>query len=168
VFQQLEDAGAPVMWAMYHEVQQNGWFWWSKGTGQQFIQLWQYSFNYLTVTKGLSNLIWLLPFSGSPTASFYPGKAYVDIAGSDTYATNQPFTSLFATTRNIVGSTIPIPLHETGVIPNPDAMFNQNAAPWVFFNVWYGYEVSNNTPAAIQYTYAHSRTITRDEVPNLR
>jgi len=41
-------------------------------------------------------------------------------------------------------------------------------APWVFFNVWYGYETSANTPAAIQHTYAHSRTITRDELPSFR
>jgi len=166
--QALQTAGAPVLWAPFHEVQANGWFWWSKGTGQQFIQLWKLAFDYLTTTKGLNNLIWLLPYSGSPTAPYYPGKAYVDIAGADTYATNQPFASLFTNTRNIVGTTMPIPLHECGTIPNPDAMFNQNAAPWVFFNVWFGYEVSNNTPAAIQNTYAHSRTITRDEVPNLR
>jgi Beta-mannanase len=166
--QTLQDAGAPVLWAPFHEVQANGWFWWSKGTGQQFIQLWKLAFDYLTSTKGLRNLIWLLPYSGSPTSAYYPGKPYVDIGGADTYGTNQPFTSLFSATRNIVGTTMPIPLHECGTIPNPDNMFNQNAAPWVLFNVWFGYETSNNTPAAIQYTYAHSRTITRDELPNLR
>jgi hypothetical protein len=166
--QTLKTAGAPVLWAPFHEVQANGWFWWSKGTGQQFIQLWRLAFDYLTTTKGLNNLIWLLPYSGSPTAAYYPGKAYVDIAGADTYGTNQPFTSLFSNMRTIMGTTIPIPLHETGTIPDPDAMFNNNAAPWVFFNVWYGYETSANTPAAIQHTYAHSRTITRDELPNLK
>jgi hypothetical protein len=66
-----------------------------------------------------------------------------------------------------VGSTIPIPLHETGIVPDPNAMFDDNAAPWVLFNVWAGYQRSHNSVSAIQNTYSNSRTITRDEVPNL-
>ena len=79
--QMAKNANVAVLWAPFHEYQPNGWFWWSKGTAQQFIQLWQYMFNYLTNTKGLNNLIWLAPSSGSPNASWYPGKAYVDLAG---------------------------------------------------------------------------------------
>ena len=73
--QTLENANVAVLWAPFHEYQPNGWFWWSKGTAQQFIQLWQYMYNYLTTTKGLNNLVWLAPSSGSPNASWYPGKA---------------------------------------------------------------------------------------------
>jgi len=50
--------------AIFHETQPNGWFWWSKGTGAELIALWKYTFNYLTVTKDLHNIIWLFPFSG--------------------------------------------------------------------------------------------------------
>jgi hypothetical protein len=166
----LQSAGVAVLWAPLHEVQPNGWFWWSKGTGAQFVAIWKYLFDYMTKTKGLNNLVWLLPFSGSPNAAYYPGKDYVDIAGPDTYdMTSQPFASMFKTTRAIVGDGLPIPLHETGKIPNPDTMF-PTTAPWVLFNVWCGYEKDSakNTVAEVKAAYESSYTITRDELPNLK
>jgi hypothetical protein len=163
----LQDNNVPLLWAPFHEAQPGGWFWWSKGTGAQYVQLWRLMYDYLTNTKGLNNILWLMPFSGSPNASFYPGKAYVDIAGPDTYGTNQPFTSMYSAARNIIGTTVPIALHETGVIPDPNAMF-PTAAPWLLFNIWAGYQVSNNSVGAVQSVYANARTITRDEVPNLK
>jgi hypothetical protein len=163
----LQAANVPVLWAPFHEAQPGGWFWWAKGTAAEFVQLWIYMFDYFTATKGLNNLVWLMPFSGSPNASVYPGKDYVDIAGPDTYATGQPFASLFTSSRNIVGTTLPIPLHETGVIPQPSAMF-PSSAPWVLFNIWAGYQTSNNSLSDIQTAYASPYTVTRDEVPNLK
>jgi len=166
----LQNAGVAVLFAPLHEVQANGWFWWAKGTGPQFVAIWKYLYNYLTTTKGLNNLIWLLPFSGNPNSAYYPGKDFVDIAGPDTYdMTTQPFSAMYSTTRNVVGSTIPIPLHETGKIPNPDNMF-PTAAPWVLFSVWCGYEndTTKNSVAEIKAAYDSPYTITRDEVPNLK
>jgi hypothetical protein len=165
--QKLEDAGAAVLWAPFHEYQPGGWFWWSKGSATQFTQLWQYMYDYLTTTKGLNNILWLAPSSGSPNGSWYPGKSYVDLAGPDTYASNPPFTSLYSSARNVIGATVPIPLHETGVVPQPSTMF-PSAAPWVLWNIWAGYQTSNNSLANIQSAYSSPYTITRDEVPNLR
>lgn len=164
--QRLEDAGAAVLWAPFHESQPNGWFWYAKGNSEQLIQMWRIMFDYLTQTKGLDNLIWIFPSSGSPNASIYPGTAYSDLAGPDTYARNQPFTQLFRTARGIFGETVPIPLHETGTIPDPEAMFNNNAAPWVLFSVWAGYEMSNNSVADLQRAYTHERTLNRDDLPS--
>ena len=62
---------------------------------------------------------------------------------------------------------MPITLHETGVVPQPSTMF-PTAAPWVLWNIWAGYQTSNNSLANIQSAYSSSYTITRDEVPNLR
>jgi hypothetical protein len=166
--QTLQDADVAVLWAPFHEAQPDGWFWWSKGSGTQFVQLWTYMFDYFTNTKGLNNLIWLLPFSGSPHASFYPGRDYVDLAGPDTYSSDEPFTSLFAATRTIVGTTLPIPLHENGRIPDPVNMFSNGAAPWVFFNTWAGYQISHNSVAHVQSVYSNPYTVARDGVPNLR
>jgi len=163
----LKAANVPVLWAPFHEVQPNGWFWWAKGTGAQYVALWRYMFTYLTATKGLNNIVWLLPFSGAPSSAYYPGKAYVDIAGPDTYGTNPPFTSNYNSARNIVGTVIPIALHETGTIPQPSTMF-PTAAPWVLFNVWAGFQTSANTVATITSAYNSPFTITRDEVPNLK
>jgi hypothetical protein len=166
----MQDANVPVLFAIYHETQSNSWFWWSMTTsGASFVNLWTYTFNYLTKTKSLTNIVWLMPFSGAPSAAFYPGKAYVDLGGCDTYATDQPFASLFSSCRNVVGTTVPIPLHETGLIPTPSAMF-PTAAPWVLFSVWAGYQSdgTHNTLANIQSVYNATQLITRDEVPNLK
>jgi hypothetical protein len=163
----LQTANVALLWAPFHEVQSNGWFWWAKGTGPQYVALWRYMFTYLTTTKGLNNILWLLPFSGSPNSAYYPGKAFVDIAGPDTYATGQPFASNYTSARNVVGTSIPIALHETGTIPQPANMF-PTAAPWLLFNVWAGFETSANTVATLRSAYASAFTVTRDEVPNLK
>lgn len=165
----MQDANAAVIFAPFHEVQPKGWFWWSKGSGAQFVSLWKYMFNYLTVTKGLKNLIWLLPTSGSPSAEYNPGKAFYDLAGGDTYGNNQPFTSLYSQSKSIWGSTVPIPLHETGLIPTPSQMF-PTAAPWIMFNIWAGYQSdgTHNSAANIKNVYADAHVVTRDEVPNLK
>ena len=165
----MKTSNVPVLLALFHETQSNGWFWWSKGTGAQFVALWQYAFKYLTTTKGLNNIVWLMPFSGSPSSAYFPGKTYVDVSGGDTYGTGQPFTSLYTASRGVVGTTMPIPLHETGLIPTPNAMF-PTAAPWVLFNIWAGYESdgSHNTVANIKSVYASSYLTTRDQIPNLK
>ena len=59
---------------LFHEAG-GTWFWWSMEGGAQYVRLYKYAFNYLTATKGLHNMIWLLPYDGSPDASFYPGKS---------------------------------------------------------------------------------------------
>jgi len=164
----LQDQNVPVLWAPFHEVQANGWFWWAKGTGPQFVGLWKYMFDYFTKTKGLNNLVWLMPFSGTPSSPYFPGKEYVDLCGPDTYDEGQPFTALFNTAKGIVGATTPIPLHETGRIPTPASMF-PSAAPWVLFNVWATYQSdgTHNTTANVKSVYEDAHTVTRDEVPNL-
>jgi beta-mannanase len=159
-------AGLPPLLALFHETQSNGWFWWDKTTNAtEFINLYKYTFNYLTQTKGLTNIVWIMPYSGSPTASFYPGKAYVDIGGGDTYGTNGPFASLYNSCKGIFGSTMPIPLHECGTAPLPSTMF-PTTAPWVLFNVWAGYETSQWPN--LKTIYADAHTVTRDEIPSLK
>ena len=165
----MKTNNVPVLLALFHETQSNGWFWWSKGTGAQFVALWQYAFKYLTTTKGLNNIVWLMPFSGSPSSAYFPGKTYVDVSGGDTYGTDQPFASLYTASRGVVGTSMPIPLHETGLIPTPSAMF-PTAAPWVLFNIWAGYQSdgSHNTVANIKSVYASAYLTTRDQIPNLK
>lgn len=168
--EKLQRADVPVLWAPFHEAQPNGWFWWSKGTGDQYVALWKYMFEYFTNGKGLNNLVWLLPFSGSPNASFYPGKEYTDLAGPDTYdKLNQPFANLYSRSAKIIGSEIPIPLHETGSIPDPDQMF-PDVAPWVLFNIWCDFRADPeyNPEGRVRAAYASPYVITRDEVPNLK
>jgi hypothetical protein len=167
--QQLEDAGVAAIWRPFHEAG-GTWFWWSKEGGQQYNRLWRYMYDYYTHTKGLNNLIWLHPFNGAPDASFYPGDAYVDFSGADTYAGNGnygPLTSLFNQTRNIVGTTMPIALHENGPIPDPNQL-QSTGTRWVLFNTWHGDHLTvSNSVSHLRHVYSSNYVITRDEVPDL-
>jgi mannan endo-1,4-beta-mannosidase len=85
----------PIIFRPLHE--HNGeWFWWGKGntTEQDFIQLWQFTIDYLRDVKQQHNLI----IAFSPDRSrinlkrfeidylyAYPGDQYVDIVGLDNY-----------------------------------------------------------------------------------
>ena len=84
--QQLEDAGVPVLWRPFHELD-GGWFWWSKGGSESFVKLWQLMYSRYTDYWGLDNLIWLLGYSGNGgnMAAWYPGDDYVDLIGADSY-----------------------------------------------------------------------------------
>lgn len=108
--ERFDELGIPVLWRPFHE--HNGdWFWWCMNqwnyrggtvSGETFAKLWRYVYNYMTVTCGLDNLVWVLsPSPGmdnntlwddghySKTAATlgYPGDAYVDIVGIDWYTT---------------------------------------------------------------------------------
>ena len=160
----MQDANVPVILALFHEIQPNGWFWWSKGTAAQFVALWKYAFNYLTVTKGLTNIICLMPYSGlsgvgAPIAPYFPGKGMVDLSGPD----YQNDSATFSKVKTAVGDTLPIPLHESNAV-NPAAWFP--ASPFVLWNIWAGYQMK--ALATVKTAFSDTHTITRDMVPNLQ
>jgi hypothetical protein len=161
----MKAANVPIILAIFHEAQPNGWFWWSKGTGAQYVALWNYTYNYLTATKGLNNIIWLMPFSGlngiaaTSFSAFFPGKSVVDLSGPDYSSDSATYTKV----KGVVGSTMPIPLHESSNFPDPSTLF-PNSAPWVLFNTWAGSEMNN---ASIPVAFKSTFTVTRDMVPNL-
>jgi len=171
----LQDARVPVLLVPYHEVDKYPWFWWSKGTGPQFVKLWKYTVDYITKTKGVHNVLWVMGYGhDGALPDYWPGKDYADLGGIDQYDQGtQPFAEHYKGTKAVVGSTMPIPLHETGTIPQPSAMFPTNA-PWVLWNVWATYQNTNaegytwNTPASIMSAYADSHTVTRETLPSLK
>jgi len=92
--QQLQDSGVTVIFRPLHE-NNGGWFWWGyKPTHPptDFINVWQYIFNYFTITKQLHNMLWMFSPSIKETGNsfqdelyYYPGNNYVDIIGVDEY-----------------------------------------------------------------------------------
>ncbi|WP_327075195.1 glycoside hydrolase family 26 protein [Kitasatospora purpeofusca] len=82
----LSDAGVPVLFRPFHEM--NGyWFWWGGQDPADFAALWRGTYDYLTTTKGLHNLLWTYaPNCGSadPTA-YWVGRGYADVVGLDCY-----------------------------------------------------------------------------------
>lgn len=97
----------PVIFRPFHE-QSGSWFWWGREhcSSDEFIQLWQLTFKYLTETKQIHNLIFAFSPAGdyqprSPFTDRYPGNDYVDVVGFDIYQgtdqENKAFVEKFTT-----------------------------------------------------------------------
>jgi len=170
MLQTVQDADGVAIIRLFHEAG-GTWFWWSMEGGAQYVRVYKYAFNYLTATRGLKNMIWLLPFDGSPDASFYPGKSMVDLGGADTYAGDgsyDPQNALYKKCVTVFGPTMPIALHECGPIPDPTQLMS-TGTKWVFFNVWTApyYQSPSNSVSHLQAVYTSNYVITRDEMPGL-
>lgn len=165
----LRDQGVPVLWRPFHEFT-GTWFWWGMGGSENFKKLWIKMYTYYTVDKGLNNLIWVLGYTGEPSASYYPGDQYVDVAGADTYVNdNGSLVALYNNVEKIVGKNRPIALHENGPIPDPDKVV-KDGANWSYFMTWHTTFVTDgksNTPETLNKAYNHEHYITRDKLPSL-
>jgi beta-mannanase len=167
--QGVQSGNGVVILRLFHEAG-GTWFWWSMGGGAQYVRLWEYAFTYIT-GQGITGVLWLLPYDGSPDPSFYPGTNRVDLAGADIYNAAydySPSTSLFDATRAIAGTTIPIALHENGPIPDPGQL-QSTMTNWIFFSTWTAPYPENDTSVAeLQTVYSSDYVITRDTMPSLK
>ncbi|KAJ9466643.1 Mannan endo-1 [Diplonema papillatum] len=160
-------AGVPVLWRPLHEFT-GTWFWWGKHGAAGFVQLWRFVYDYYTHAKHLNNLVWVLGYSHDPEASFYPGNAYIDIAGADVYAANyQSQVGLYDRMVSIVGDGMPIPLHENGHIPDPN-LVDADGAHWSWFLTWHTRWLKVDNPVEwLKFVFNHDKYITLDELPPL-
>ena len=162
----LQDAGVPVLWRPLHEFD-GQWFWWGKGGPKNFRRLWQLMYNRFTMHHGLNNLIWVLGYSGEIENGWYPGDEYVDISGADTYDSGSHI-ELYDKVVQVVGSEMPIALHECGPIPNPDDLI-KDGAKWSWFLTWHTIHIKEeNTGEYLHEVFNHPYTITLDKLPNFR
>mgnify|MGYP003145566267 CR=1 FL=1 len=82
----------PVIFRILHE-NTGSWFWWGdkQSTPEEYKQLYQYTVEYLRDTKGVHNFLYAYSpnnFWEVTEANYlerYPGDAYVDVLGFDTY-----------------------------------------------------------------------------------
>ncbi|MFA6937380.1 MAG: glycosyl hydrolase [Treponema sp.] len=88
---ELQKKSVSLIWRPFHE-NTGGWFWWGKNTctAEEYIALWQYTWNYFVKEKNVNNLIWAYSPGSEPKtlAEFderYPGDDYVDLIGFDMY-----------------------------------------------------------------------------------
>ena len=160
----LCDAGVPVLWRPFHELD-GGWFWWSKGGADNFVKLWQLMYSRYTDYWGLNNLIWLLGYShvGGDQRAWYPGDNYVDLVGGDSY-TPGANGDLYKEMAAIAPEGMPLVFHECGSIPTADEM-KAAAAPWLMFMVWHTQHLTDESLHAV---YNSDYFITLDELPAFR
>lgn len=82
----------PVIFRILHE-NTGSWFWWGaeQSTPEQYKKLYQYTVEYLRDTKGVNNFLFAYSpnnFADATEANYlerYPGDAWVDVLGFDTY-----------------------------------------------------------------------------------
>ncbi|MBQ9947144.1 MAG: hypothetical protein IJO91_02030 [Oscillospiraceae bacterium] len=165
----LQEAGVPVLWRPFHEL--NGdWFWWSKGGAENFKKLWKLMYDRYTNHWGLNNLIWVFGYSHKDPkfcADWYVGDEYCDIVGADSYSKG-PNQMLYKAVGLVVEDRKPICFHECGVIPTPEQLTDKGAL-WSYFMTWHtDYITKENSKDDLNYIYNHDYVITLDELPSFR
>lgn len=168
--QQLEDAGVPILWRPFHELD-GGWFWWSKGGAENFVKLWQLMYSRYTDFWGLDNLIWVYGYSGNGgnMEAWYPGDSYVDLVGADSY-TPGANDRLFEECEDLAPDGMPLVFHECGTIPTEEEL-KAGDTEWLFFMTWhtdYLTDEKNNSKNSLRQIYNSEYFITLDELPFLR
>lgn len=160
--QQLQEQGVAVLWRPFHEFD-GKWFWWGKGGPENFVRLWHMMYTHFTRDLGLNNLIWVLGYSHLYTGydGWYPGDAYVDVIGADSYEGGVQ-NKLYQALRKIT-VTKPSAFHECGSNPTAEELAT---TPWAWFMTWHTtFVTEGNTPEALDVLYNSDQVITRDQLP---
>lgn len=122
----IRDITVPIIFRPYHEFN-SGHFWWgtSTCTEAEYIDLWRYTFEFLTDSMNVHNLLYCFsPYGRTTEAAYlygYPGDGYVDILGFEISGTNEFYKNADFKTKVTTISTLaanknkPIALTETGI-----------------------------------------------------
>ncbi len=190
--EKVADARLPVLWWAIAETD-GGWFWWTDTeTPENTAALYRQMFDYLVNERGIHNLIWIYEaahISHRPNRPkdatieeeaawrrrFYPGDAYVDVAGIATFGNARQYTwgwgncwsDSYPSARELLQAIAPGPaanglLAITQSAPsliNPE-LARRNGPEWVWNLAWF-----NGATAWDQHTWNHDHFITLDELP---
>ncbi len=150
----LQDANVPVIFRPLHEAEGGGgetgsWFWWGKSGSDVYKKLWKLTYNTLTETYGLHNLIWEWnSYTYATSKDWYPGDEYVDIIGYDKYnctdwSTGSPIlkhndSAIGGTFYNLVDmfEGKMVAMAENDNVPTLANLTAEKAA-WLTFCTWY-------------------------------
>jgi len=163
LLRRLADAGVPVLWRPYHEM--NGpWFWWG-GQSERFNRLWRQLFERLTGHHGLSNLVWVWnpnsAYGGAaPVPPFYPGGDVVDVLATDTYGGH--YEQEHYDVLHQLGEGRPVGIGECGALPGDDVLSNQPR--WAWFMAWPTQVTQENTAERIRALYANPHVHTLESL----
>lgn len=155
---QLQDAGVPVLWRPYHEM--NGtWFWWG-GQPDRLKALWRQLFDRLVHVHRLRNLVWLwnpnaVYFDTPAVEPGYPGHDVVDALAVDVYGSRFGQEHHDGLLRLAEGR--PIGLGEVGGLPSPEVLDAQPA--WAWYMAWPDVVTSENTTDQLRLTTADPRVL---------
>ena len=164
--QKFQAANVPVLWRPLHETP-GTFFWWGNQGPAAFKQLWQLLYTRLTERHQLHNLIWVYSINDLPSADWYPGDAYVDIAGADEYQnTIDPTVNLSSkwdAMKTLVAPRKLVALTESGSLANPDQIRGY-ATWWSWFCAWQGTYIRTQQVSFLRSLYDDRDIITKDKL----
>lgn len=137
----LKEAGVPVLWRQYHEM--NGvWFWWCNQKGENgFKKLWIMMYDYYVNHHKLDNLIWVWNTNAPRDRpgdeafayeDFWPGSEYMDVLAADVYRADWKQSHHDDLLKLANGK--PIAIGEAAPPPTPEVLSDQNY--WTWFMPW--------------------------------
>ncbi|MGK7394231.1 MAG: glycosyl hydrolase [Candidatus Cyclobacteriaceae bacterium M3_2C_046] len=167
---QLKDAGVPVLWRPYHEM--NGiWFWWGDKKGDDgYVKLWRMMFDRYVNHHKLNNLIWVWNANAPRDrendeayayADYFPGLEYVDVLAADVY--HNDYRHVHHDQLLELAQGKPIALGEVGRMPTVEIIEQQ--PQWSWFMVWSRWINTHNDPENVRQVYDLEYTVTKDELP---
>lgn len=141
------------------------WFWWCTKDFAAYIAFWRFIHTYLTVTRGLKNVVWVwgvnADFGQFPPMALYPGAAYVDVVGLDVYTSTPADVVRDYHALQALGKPIILSEYGSGSASQADSAFHQttltdtlrNDMPEVvMWQQWWqpwGMETTGSLPAAL-------------------
>ncbi len=161
---ELQDAGVPVLFRPYHEMNGN-WFWWGGRPGPQGSQeLYSQLYNRYVHVHQLHNLVWVWNVNApsanaGPIDQYFPGPAFADVMTMDIYG---PFEQAYYDSMvALAGPQKPIALAEVGTMPTLDTVAQQPR--WAYFMMWSGMAEGSNTPQQLQTMFHAPNVINRGD-----
>ncbi|ROS79136.1 glycosyl hydrolase [Cellulomonas sp. PhB143] len=151
----LRDAGIPVLWRPYHEM--NGdWFWWGgRGGRRGYAALYRQLHTRLVDVHGLHNLVWVWNANApredpddfaAGYADFYPGHDIVDVLAADVY--HDDYRQSHHDQLRELAEGRPIALGEVGTLPTSQVLDRQPG--WAWFMTWTNFLTEGNEASAVR------------------
>ncbi|WP_063822120.1 glycosyl hydrolase, partial [Paenibacillus sonchi] len=158
----LRDAGVPVLWRPYHEMNGN-WFWWGKKNN--FAELWNIMYDRFVNVHQLNNLLWVWNpnapnASSDPYELTYPGADKVDVLAADIY--NNDYMNRYHDSLLSLADGKPIAIGENGEMPST-AKLQLSQRQWVYMMNWGKMLYENNSTTTIKNFMNDSYTVTLDQ-----
>jgi mannan endo-1,4-beta-mannosidase len=161
---ELQDAGVPVLFRAYHEMNGN-WFWWGGRPGPQGSQeLYRQLYDRYVHVHHLHNLVWVWNVNApsanaGPVDQYFPGAAFADVLTMDIYG---PFEQAYYDSMvALAGPQKPIALAEVGAMPTLAVLAQQPR--WAYFMMWSGLAEGANTPEQLQTMFHAPNVINRGD-----
>ena len=166
---ELQDAGVPVLFRPYHEMNGN-WFWWGGRPGDRgTAALYRMLFDRYVHVHHLNNLVWVWNVAAAssksgPPAQYWPGAGYADVVTMDIY---RPFTDAdYESMVQLAGPAKPIALAEVGTLPSLDTLARQPR--WTYFMVWSEFAEDHNTLDGLRTVFNSPHVLSRGESSGLQ